>query len=56
MNNMTTSIVEKVGNATSVSNNRACSNGGSRENECGDVTLSTEGGDCLKKPLCNGGK
>ena len=35
-------MTEKAGNAISVGNNRACSNGGGGENECGNVTSSTE--------------
>ena len=38
MNAMTTSVVEEAGNATSVGNNRAHSNKGSRENEYSNDT------------------
>ena len=54
MNVITLSVREKAGNAISVGNNRACSNGGGGENECGNVTFSTERGGYSKKPLCNG--
>jgi len=53
---MTTSVAEKAGNATSVDNNRVHSDRGSRENECSDVTPSTEREGCLKKPLQNGSR
>jgi len=53
-NSMTTSVAEEVRNATSVGDNRAHSHGGSRENKCGDIMPSTEGGGCSKEPLCNG--
>jgi len=41
-----TSVAEKAGNALSADDNRACSNGGSRENGCSD------GRGYLKKLLC----
>ena len=53
---MTTSVAEEAGNATSVGDNRVHSDKENRENECGNVTPSTEGGGCSKKPLCNGGR
>ena len=56
MNAMTPSMAEEAGNAISVGNNRACSNGRSGENEYGNVMLLTEKGGCSKKPLCNRGR
>jgi len=46
-------MAEEAGNTTSAGDNRACSNGGSRENEYGSVT---EERGCSKKPLCNGSR
>jgi len=48
---MTTSVAEKAGNAFSAGN-KACFDGESRENGCGDGTLSTEGKSQL---LCHEG-
>jgi len=48
---MTTSVVEEVGNASSVGNNRTCSNGESREDRGSNGTSSTEGKVCSKKPI-----
>ena len=56
MNATTPSMAEEAGNATLVDDNRAHSNGRSRENKYSDVTFLIEGGGCLKKPLCNGGR
>jgi len=53
MNATTPSVAEKVGNATSGGNNRAHSNGRSRENKCGDGMSSIEGGSCS---IYNGGR
>jgi len=55
-NAMTTSVAEKTGNTSSADNNRAHSDGGSRENKCDDIMPSTEGGGCSKKPLYNESK
>jgi len=55
-NAMTTSMAEEAGNTTSANDNRAYSNGGSRENECSDVILLTEGEGCSKKSLHNGSR
>jgi len=56
MNATTPSIAEEVENTTSVGDNRARSNGRSRENKYSDVTFLIEGGGCLKKLLCNGSR
>jgi len=53
---MTSSVAEEAGNDTSTGDNRTCSDGRSRENECDDVTSSIERRDCSKKPLYNGGR
>ena len=53
-NTMTTSIAEEVGNAFSVGNNRACSNGESGEDRGGNGISSTEGRVCSKKSICHG--
>jgi len=53
---MTTSVAEETGNATSIGDNRACPDGESRENKCGNNTPSAEGRGCLKKPLLNGSR
>ena len=55
-NAMTTGVVEETENATAAGDSRACSNGGNREDKCGDIIPSTEGGGCSKKSLCNGGR
>ena len=55
-NAMTTSVAEETGNISSADNNRAHSDGESRENKCGDIIPSTEGEGCSKKPLCNESK
>jgi len=53
---MTTSVAKEVGNAISAGDSRVHSDRGSRENECSDVTPSTEGGGYSKKPLYNRGR
>jgi len=55
-NTITTIVVEEAENASSVNNNRICSNGGSRENRGSNGTFSTEDRDYSKKPLCDGSK
>jgi len=42
---MTTSIAEEAESAFSAGNNKACSNGGSRENGFSDIMPITEGRD-----------
>jgi len=49
-----TSVAEEARNASSVGNNRACSDGGSGKNRCGNDTPSAEGKGHTKKPLCYG--
>jgi len=44
-------MAEKAGNATSIGDNRAHSNGGSREDEYGNDIPSTKGRGCSKKRL-----
>jgi len=56
VNAITTSVAEEAGNATLVGDNRAHSNEGSRENECGNNMLSTKERGCSKKPLYNGSR
>jgi len=47
-----TSIAEEAGNASSVGNNRAHSNGGSGKDKYGNDIHLTEGRNCSKKLLC----
>jgi len=52
---MTTSVANKIGNATTVGNNRACSNRESGENECSNgKTPIARGRASSKKPICDG--
>ena len=55
-NAMTTSVAKKVENASTASNNRAYSNGGSGEDRGGNGMLSTKDRGCSKKPLCDGSR
>ena len=48
---MTTSMAEEAESASSAGNNKACSNGESRENGFSDIMSITEGRDQL---LCHG--
>ena len=54
-NAMTTSIVEKAGNATSAGDNRSYSDRGSRKDGYSDDTLSAKSRRYIKNPLCYGG-
>jgi len=49
---LTISLAKETGNTSTVGNNRACSNGGSRKNRDSNGTLLTESRVCPKKPLC----
>jgi len=49
-------VAEETGNATLMGDNRAHSDGESREDKCGNDISSTKRRGCSKKPLCNGGK
>ena len=52
---MTTSIAEEAGNASTVGNNRTCSNRESRENKYGDSKApAARGTGSSKEPLCYG--
>ena len=55
-NAMTTGVVEETGNATAAGDSRACSNRENREDKCGDIIPSIEGGGCSKKSLYNRGR
>jgi len=55
-NAMTTSMAEETGNAILVSNNRTCSNGGSRKDRCSDDMPSAKDRGYTKKPLCYRGR
>ena len=56
--NATTISVAKETNAFSADANKACSNGGSRKDECGDSEGTGAGGRgaSQKRPLCYGNK
>jgi len=54
---MTTSVVEKTGNASPAGDNRAHSNGRSGENKCGGCEKVRAGNRGTKEePLCNRSK
>ena len=50
-NTMTTSVAEEAGNASSVGDNRACSDGGSGKDRYSDDMLLAESREYTKKPL-----
>ena len=51
-NVMATNVAEEARNALSAGDNRACSDGESREDKCSNDMSSTESRVCLKKPIC----
>ena len=53
-NAMTTSVAEEAGNAFSVGDNRACSDGGSGKDRYSDDMPSAESREYTKKPLYYG--
>ena len=53
---MTTSMVEKAGNATSAGDNRTCSDERNRKDRCSDDTPSAKSREYIKKPLCYEGE
>jgi len=54
-NAMATSIAEKAGNATSVGDNRSCSNRESKKDGYSDDIPSAKSRRYIKNPLCYGG-
>ena len=50
---MTASLAKEARNASTVGNNRACSDRGSGKNGCSNSMLSTKGKDYPKEPLCH---
>ena len=51
---MTTSVAKKVGNAFTVNDNKACSDGRCEKNECGDgETPTVRGRIFTKEPICH---
>jgi len=55
-NNATTISVAKNANVSSADDNRACFDGGSRENECGNGTTTTEDRVGAMQPICHGSR
>jgi len=52
---MASSVAKEAGDASTADDNRACSDGGSRENKYGNGILTTEGRVCTMKPIYHGG-
>ena len=52
-NTMTLSVAEEAGN-TSAGDNRACSNEGSRKDECGNSIIAAENKIGTMQPICHG--
>ena len=52
---MTPSVAEEA-TTSSAGDNRACSNGGSREDKCGDNTTAAEDRVGAMQPICHGGR